>query len=335
MIYGGYAKSITNTINNTKVVSESDAILEYLMNESNNYDVILTESYITEEERLIMEAKLEAIQEAVSGVIIAAICAILAAIVALITKFIGMMKNVSDKVKQKFKNKNSDGGFKELTPKEKSELESKIEDLVNSLNYEDEIKAKLKNFCPIPLEFNMADLEENVKEIIADLNKLKVIDKSTQLDKAKSIIEPFYDKMIKMNNELKFKELEESIKSGDLLKEICSATISGGPAAAVIEIKRFLDSNYFDKVSKSRKDVLNEIEKLKKVMDSLNNKKMAMALHPDNHNGDKSFNDVISKLSGGLSVVKDMISSYREFINFCAKVEKFRLQYCNIVAQYI
>ena len=105
MIYGQYAKSYGNRGGgNYKVVSESDAIINYLIKEQNNYNnLLLNESYITEEERLVMEARLEAINEAAVGAIIAAIIALITAIGILFGKLISMMGKGKDKVVENIK----------------------------------------------------------------------------------------------------------------------------------------------------------------------------------------------------------------------------------------
>ena len=105
MIYGQYAKQYGNRGGgNYKVVSESDAIINYLIKEQNNYDnLLLNESYIDDKERLVMEARLEAINEAAVGAIIAAIIALITAIGILFGKLISMMGKGKDKVVENIK----------------------------------------------------------------------------------------------------------------------------------------------------------------------------------------------------------------------------------------
>lgn len=104
MIYGQYAKQYANNKNKFSIVSESDAIIDYLFKEQNQYkNLLLTESFFDEEERLVMEAKYQVLQEAVTGVIITAVISVLAILGALLIKFLSMMKQGSSKVKENVK----------------------------------------------------------------------------------------------------------------------------------------------------------------------------------------------------------------------------------------
>lgn len=84
MIYGNivrqYENSRYNDINNLfsiSAVNEADTILESIQKESDNYRSLLEDSFLTEDERLVLEAKYEVIQEAVGAAMIAAIIAAL------------------------------------------------------------------------------------------------------------------------------------------------------------------------------------------------------------------------------------------------------------------
>lgn len=110
-------------------VSESDSIINFLLNESENYNsLILNESYVTEEERIVAEAKLQVIQEAVSGAIIAAIIALIGAIILFLTKFIGMMQKgsseTSNKINEAVKQASDNS---ESSKKDKSDFDKEFE----------------------------------------------------------------------------------------------------------------------------------------------------------------------------------------------------------------
>jgi hypothetical protein len=86
------------------VVSESDAIINFLEEERSFYkNTILTESYMDEEERMVLEAKVQALNEAVAGVIIAAIIAAVGALISAIIGFISMMKDNNARDERQFK----------------------------------------------------------------------------------------------------------------------------------------------------------------------------------------------------------------------------------------
>jgi hypothetical protein len=106
MIYGQLAKNMS--YRGGVIVSESESILKYLQNEVDSYNnMILSESYIDEQERVIMEAKIEALNEAVAGAIIAAIVAAIGALIALIVKLISMMRKGGEKIKGSANDKKS------------------------------------------------------------------------------------------------------------------------------------------------------------------------------------------------------------------------------------
>jgi hypothetical protein len=74
------------------------------MNEARTYeDIVVTEQYLDEEERTIMQAKVEVLNEAAIGVIIAAIIAALGALAAILVKLISMMKQGKGKVEENVK----------------------------------------------------------------------------------------------------------------------------------------------------------------------------------------------------------------------------------------
>lgn len=133
MVYGNFARTLGTarggenlTINE---VSESDSIINFLLNESENYNnLILNESYVTEEERFIAEAKLQAIQEAVSGAIIAAIVALVGAIILFLTKFIGMMQKGSSETSNKINEATKQASDNsESSKKDKSDFDKEFE----------------------------------------------------------------------------------------------------------------------------------------------------------------------------------------------------------------
>jgi hypothetical protein len=98
MIYGQLAKSMSSTRGGV-VVSESDAIIKFLQQESNEYrNSVLNESYLSNEERIVYEAKIEALNEAVTGAIIAAIVAAVGALIALVAKIISTLSSGQQKL---------------------------------------------------------------------------------------------------------------------------------------------------------------------------------------------------------------------------------------------
>ncbi len=91
MIYGQFAKSMNNT--NVATVDESNIIISELFGMRNEYNnILINESYISDDERVVYEAKLQVINEAVTVAIIAALIAILGVVAGLLVLLSKLMK---------------------------------------------------------------------------------------------------------------------------------------------------------------------------------------------------------------------------------------------------
>lgn len=340
MIYGQVAKTYSGPNQgggDFNIVSESDAIMDYLMNEANQYEeIIMNESFLDEQSRLIMEAKLTAIHEAVSGAIIAAIVAILTAIIALIAKFIKMMKDGQTKIKFKFGKGSSESNSKDLTEEQEKELNSKIEALISSLNYSN--KEKLKNYSDNDItDSRVIRVGKSLfKDILSWFKSLSSIDKSVDADKAKSIIEPVYNNIQSIKSEFDQANLKSESFEGDnnlFFDVFVLSSVHGGPVAARRYAKAFISSGYYDKTVKIQDQITKEVDETKKFLDG-NSKKLLSAVHPDNHGSKAEFNNVFSMLNNTFKTIKEYTSLFRTMMAKWAEAEKFRLSYCNIVAQY-
>ena len=336
MIYGQYAKSYGNRGGgNYKVVSESDAIINYLIKEQNNYNnLLLNESYITEEERLVMEAKYEVLQEAVAGALIAAIIAILSAIVALIVAFIKMMGKGSEKLKEKVKSKETS---EQSDDKDKKLIED-IKKIVDDLDIELIMNTKkddLMNFSYVDLteDGNVTEVVEMFKSIKDDIKEIFRINKNTSADEALKIVNPIYDTATESSQEIT--ELKEAFsgKRNLLFEMATKESIQGGPTKAKDEIKKFANSGYFDRAKKDQEGIRKEIDEVKSFIDK-NARPVQKAVRPDMHGGDKRFTEVSKKVNGVFSYVKGIADNMKNLMNKWAEFESFRFKYCNIVLNY-
>lgn len=131
MIYGNvvkqYARSKYGYISEAEIVTESEAILEALQHEYDNYNnIVMNESYFADDhERALNEARLEVIQEALSGAIIAAIIAGIAALIGIIVAVVLILKKGKDKLKEKTGDKPED-----LSEAEKKKIVDDVDEIV-------------------------------------------------------------------------------------------------------------------------------------------------------------------------------------------------------------
>lgn len=330
MVYGGFARSLSNKGggNFVEQVSESDAVLEFLMNECDNYsNMFLTESFVDEKERIVAEAKLQALQEAVTGAIIAAIIAVLTAIIALILKFSGMLKKGSEALKKKF---SKEKAAKALTPEQVEEIKAKVKPLVDGINFR--AKDRLMYFSDA--EFGTGpidDVKKNINDLKSSINSLiNTINSSSDVQAIKSEC----DKFKKHIDEIEFDNTAmDQIKQTNLFYEMMIGETIMDMGKAVQAAKSMIDNKYFDKATKMQDEITREIDDLKKVVES-NGRKVQAKVHPDAHGGGKEWTEVSAIVNGGFKTVKDVCGVIKLLISQWAEAERFRLSYANILASY-
>lgn len=331
MIYGQLARNYGG--NNYKVVSEGDAILEYMFSEAKQYqNLMLTESFFDDEDKLVMEAKYQVLQEAISGAIIAAIIAVLGAIAGLIVLIIKLVKKGKEKLKEKAKA----GVTADLTDEQKKELTEKIKAHVDSVKWTNVDKSKLMNFCTfdfIGSSSTIMMMKNAVRSMISQISPLSNISSSSSADNLKSIVNSFYDDIKKINDLFVSKNVtKDSFRDDNLcFKSSLETGVSGGPVAARAEVNKFMQSNYFDRSTKEQEGMKGDIDKIEKFLNE-NQEKIKTAT--DTKDKDSDYTDASSKLNEGLKLMKDMLDTYRAAIKQWYQIELFRLKYCQIVMEY-
>lgn len=331
MIYGQLAKQYG--ANNYKVVSESDAILEYMFSEAKQYqNLVLTESFFDDEERLVMEAKMEILQEAISGAIIAAIIAALAAIAGLIVLIIKLVKKGKEKLKEKA------GDVSDISDEQKKELEEKIKAHAETAKWSNANKEKLVNFCDYDFTNSetISMMRNIIRSVISQIGPLSSLSSSSSTDNLKSIVNSFYDNIKKDHEEYEdagWYKMEKGKEEGfNVFSDIYERTsMSGGPVAARSAVNKFMQSNYFDRSETEQKKMKEDIDKISKFLDENKDKIQSATQTKDK---DSDYTDASNKLNEGLKLLKGILDTYKDIIRQWTQLETFRMKYCSIVMSY-
>lgn len=187
MIYGNVVRSYANSkygsFDESSLTRESDAILEALQREYDNYsNAIVNESYFASgREKAILEAKFEVIQEALSGAIIAAIIAGIAALIGIIVAVVLILKKGKKKVDKKAAAANASS----LSDEEKKKL---VDEVINDVNEGDEDTFKLTAHSSVDFtEYINIDFVKNITNDVkaalnGDVNESKLEEIREMLD---------------------------------------------------------------------------------------------------------------------------------------------------------
>lgn len=177
MIYGNVIRQYENNVYyrgwGRNIVDEGGAILEALQKEYDNYsNMVFNESYfITDREKAINEAKLEAIQEAVTVAIVAAIVAIIGAIIGLLVAAIKIFGKGASAVKSKINTKNAKK-LDNLDNDNKKKAADTVEGKINDNNKESvKQEGPLHGLCFFDYR-NIIKTEE-CKEFSNEIKKIK------------------------------------------------------------------------------------------------------------------------------------------------------------------
>lgn len=293
----------------------------------------MNESFISDEERMVIEAKIEVLQEAVSGAIIAAVVAVLGAIIALLIKFSGMLKEGFGKLKTKMKGKPKESVS--LTEEQKNELEKRISDLVDGLNFKSPNKDKLKRFSD-------ADIvnDENFKEIefltqfLPELSKevVSIIDISgvdAMAEKVKPVLVDI------KNHSKEVQVAKDAMEQTNIFFEVFAETAKTNPTDSISVCKKFLDGGYFDKATKMQDGMNKKASEAKKIIEQ-NQKKILVKIHPDQHiDESEKYNELSKNVSYAFNSIKEIANVIKTAMTQWVAAEKFRLSYCNICISYI
>lgn len=206
MIYGNivrqYENSRYNDINNLfsiSAVNEADTILESIQKESDNYRSLLEDSFLTEDEREILEAKYEVIQEAVGAAMIAAIIAAIGALIGLMVLLVKFFNKSSSTVTEKLK----ENLKKDIDDKSK-DIETKHDELKNINN--DQAKKNKETRDRLDATKSKREKEKLEKEL-RDLkrdNLERELDESEKILKAAKEVEAIYKRGVANINNYKF-----------------------------------------------------------------------------------------------------------------------------------
>jgi hypothetical protein len=341
MIYGQAAKDICSSYRG-KVVSEGDAVLEFLQSEIQAYNtIVFNESYIDEEERMIAEAKLQALNEAFVGAIIAAIVALIGVVIAIIAKATGLFQKAANDMKEtreKIKNNAKNVGAakpKTVTADQIEAIKTKVKEIANKLNYEhkDQITGYSdENFMEINL---IPDGPKVFKELLEQAKRICTITSSSSADEAKEVIESVSEEMNKLRDDY----FTSGYDFNDLKKdnEGQKNTFLDSYIKKQVPFKddmRFLDHNYYyNKAVQIQKNTETEAEALKDYLDK-NSKNIKKNLHPDSHGGDNAFNGIFVDANKIFDSMKDIIESYKVILTKWVEAESFRLKVSNVYFSY-
>lgn len=336
MVYGNFARSLGNEGggNFKEQVSESDAVLEFLMNECNNYNnLFVNESFVDDKERIVAEAKLQALQEAVTGAIIAAIIAVLTAVIALILKFSGMLKKGSDALKKKF---SKEKAKVTLTEDQINEIKAKVKPLVDNINHPK--KEMFYKYSAMGMG-NMSliqDFKDGMKTLKDATNRLiNTVNTSSDVNTVKSEVDKF-TKILEENDlgNQEINELNNQMKDHNIFFDIFAQSLVPNMADSVNVANEMLNDKYFDKAAEVQGIISKECDDLKSIIDK-NGRKVQAKVHPDNHGGASEWNDISKFVNGGFKQIKDVCSCLKSLITQWAEAERFRLSYANILASYV
>lgn len=334
MVYGNFARSLGNegSDNFKEQVSESDAVLEFLINECNNYNnLFVNESFIDDKERIVAEAKLQALTEAVGTAIIIALIAVLGAIIAFIAKFISMSKKAGDTISKAFKDIIN---IKEPTEEQLKSAKDKIDTLVNNLNYSGN-KEKLKDFSD--LDFANGETIRSMENLFSNLlHKAQDIINSISLveniiSKSKSV----NDELMKIESELKTVSENENPFFDTMASNSGNPFTSSDPKSALTMYKSikdfYIDKGYFKKCEAKQTKINDDASKLKTYLEQ-NQKKFLAKLHPDNHRNETgNYTEAFQHANSAFKSMKDCASYAQKIMTKWAQAEQFRKSYVNII----
>lgn len=334
MVYGNFARSLGNEGggNFKEQVSESDAVLEFLMNECNNYNnLFVNESFVDDKERIIAEAKMQALTEAVGAAIIIALIAVLTAIIAFIAKFISMSKKAGDSISKAFKDAFN---IKEPTAEQLKSAHEKIDNLVNNLNYNGN-KEKLKNFSD--LDFVNGETIKSIENLFFDLlhKAQDIINSISSVENIISKSKSVNDELMKIESDLKTISENENPFFDLMVRNSGNPFTSTDPKSALTmykSIKEFyIDKGYFKKCEAKQTKINDDASKLKTYLEQ-NQKKFLAKLHPDNHIGESdNYTKAFQQANGAFRSMKDCASYAQKIMTKWAQAEQFRKSYVNII----
>jgi hypothetical protein len=343
MIYGSLAKNLANSSGRYNVVSESDAILEYLQNEASTYsNIVFNESYIDEEERLVAEAKLEALNEAVSGAIIAAIIALLGVVLVIIGKATGLFKKAAEKIKDiGDKKKEKDGGTKEFTKEQIEQIEALIKEEADKLDYAH--KDKITGYCSADFSKDVK-IEGSAKNFINDgpalfkvlleyAKQLCGISTNATVEQANSVIDPVLKKLNELKDDYDKAGIIKSKfedKNNFFLDYWIEHQVSHNEARVTID-KYAEQALYYSKALTVERKTEDEARKLESYMKQ-NTKELIANMQPSKHENNKDYSTVAHNLNTCFGTMKNTIELYRLITKEWVKVENFRFRIMVIYA---
>lgn len=206
MIYGNIVRQYENSrysdINNLfsiSAVNEADTILESIQKESDNYRSLLEDSFLTEDERLVLEAKYEVIQEAVGAAMIAAIIAAIGALIGLMVLLVKFFNKSSSTVTEKLK----ENLKKDIDDKSK-DIETKHDELKNINNDQaKKNKETRERLDAIKSKREKEKLEKELRDLKRD-NLERELDANKNIRNAAEEVKSLYKKGVANINNYKF-----------------------------------------------------------------------------------------------------------------------------------
>jgi hypothetical protein len=289
MIYGQLAKSISTSTRKGVVISESDAILEFLQDEVNRYN--------DPDERAILEAKYQVLQEAAIGAIVAAIIAAIAAVVGVFIAIAKLMKKGSEtaaakakEVKAKVEKDAKDSKVDEPPPmtKEEERIQKIIAEYNDAISVDDN-KAMLSKFSNVEINhikdecygttdlagLSTVDLSEYVEvsslEFLSDsVKQLNDPKESTSSKTEKRILHMFGEDGVtdKAVNRLLFSDrVANGVKNNNSVSEIFTTIYNRG----VVEFDKILNdlSGYTSKIDGIYKNSQKNIDRYNKILSEI------------------------------------------------------------------
>lgn len=336
MVYGNFAKSLNTDREGTfnEYASESNFMIEFLIRDYNEQSSFLNESYITESERMVAEARLQALQEAVGTIIIAAIVGVLAAIIAFIIKFISMTKKAANRIKDAFSE--FDFYFAEPTEEQIKIAKEKIDTLVDSLNYSN--KDKLKKFSDVDFVQTVINLKLNTlfANLLTESKDIVSAASSTSLDTVISKSNSVLSSLTELRSTLNIEQLKQEENSFFKAME-SSSTISldiEDSMRIYKDIKKFyIDGKYFDRAEKMQTQINKDATTLKDYLSNKSNMRSIQKLHPDDHIGDDNskYEEAFKTSMSAFQQMKDIIQVAQKLMIQWQQAEQFRLRYINII----
>lgn len=249
MIYGNVVRQYANDKHgyvdkpSIATISESDAILEALQSEYDNYsNIVMNESYImNDREKIVLEAKMQAIHEALGAAIVAAIIAAVGDIIAIIAAIIKILSKGTE-VMDKAKSKKAAEIGKSLSTEKKKEIVEKIEG--TATEEKNELATTFNGVVPyVPSDiFNVEPIERLTKvmnlakenpgmslhEVVRQTGVDFINEETGKIDAHKFFDKLFFGKISVENSEdIKKKIYEYAIHKGHPTEEYLALTDKG------------------------------------------------------------------------------------------------------------